>query len=166
MQPALFVGFAVITINRPTITRFVSIIDQSGMRCFFANIIYNIVRVLSLSKSYWAARNKIFIYARPCENKMTWAILFTWLQSFRSVKLQYSFPSLWNMEETTEELPNFSIGSDLLGPDPTSNKKKSRKKLASCTFRKFVLITSGFWLLKHFLVTLEFIWLSFSPFSP
>ena len=127
MQPALFVGFAVITINRPTITRFVSIIDQSGMRCFFANIIYNIVRVLSLSKSYWAARNKIFIYARPCVNKMTWAIFFTWLQSFRPVKLQYSFPSLWNMEETTEELPNFSIGSDLLGPDPTSNKKKPKK---------------------------------------
>ena len=31
------------------------------------------------------------------------------------------------MEETTEELPNFSIGSDLLGPDPTSNKKKAEK---------------------------------------
>ena len=34
------------------------------------------------------------------------------------------------MEETSEELPNFYIGIDLLGPDP--------KKLASCTFRKFV----------------------------
>ena len=31
------------------------------------------------------------------------------------------------MEEITEELPNFSIGSDLLGPDPTSNKKKPKK---------------------------------------
>ena len=166
MQPALFVGFAVLTINRHTVTHFVSIIDQSGMRCFVANTIYNIVRVLSLSKSYWAARNKIFIYARPCVNKMTWAIFFTWLQSFRPVKLQCSFPSLWNMEETTEELPNFSIGIDLLGPDPTSNESKAEKKLASCTFRKFVLITSGLWLLKHFLVTLEFIWLWFSPFSP
>ena len=175
MQPALFVGFAVITINRHTITHFVSIIGQSGMRCFVANTIYNIVRVLSLSKSYWA-RNKIFIYARPCVNKMTWAIFFTWLESFFPVKLQCSFPSLWNMEETSEELPNFSIGIDLLGPDPTSNKNKAEKtrKLhvsQTCRKRKHYfeqskpLITSGLWLLKHFLVTLEFIWLSFSPFS-
>ena len=34
---------------------------------------YNIARVLALYKSYWAAMNKIFIYARPCVNKMTWA---------------------------------------------------------------------------------------------
>ena len=31
------------------------------------------------------------------------------------------------MEETSEELPNFSIGIDLLGPDPTSNKNKGEK---------------------------------------
>ena len=31
------------------------------------------------------------------------------------------------MEETSEELPNFSIGIDLLGPDPTSNKNKAEK---------------------------------------
>ena len=38
------------------------------------------------------------------------------------------------MEETSEELPNFSIGIDLLGPDPTSSKNKAefKKKLASC----------------------------------
>ena len=92
--------------------------------------IYNKARVLALYKSYWAAMNKIFIYARPCVNKMTWAFFFlflTWLQSFRPVKLQCSFPSLWNMEETSEELPNFSIGIDLLGPDPTSNKNKAEK---------------------------------------
>ena len=35
------------------------------------NIYYNIARVLALYKSYWAAMNKIFIYARPCVNKMT-----------------------------------------------------------------------------------------------
>ena len=42
------------------------------------------------------------------------------------------------MEETSEELPNFSIGIDLLGPDPTSSKNKAelKKKLASCAFRK------------------------------
>ena len=33
---------------------------------------YNMARVLALYKSYWAAMNKIFIYARPCVNKMTW----------------------------------------------------------------------------------------------
>ena len=43
------------------------------------------------------------------------------------------------MEETSEELPNFSIGIDLLGPDPTSSKNKAElKKLASCAFLKFV----------------------------
>ena len=42
------------------------------------------------------------------------------------------------MEETSEELPNFSIGIDFLGPDPTSTKKKL-KKFASCAFHKFYL---------------------------
>ena len=44
------------------------------------------------------------------------------------------------MEETSKELPNFSIGIDLLDPDPTSSKNKVelKKKLASCAFRKFV----------------------------
>ena len=45
------------------------------------------------------------------------------------------------MEETSEELPNFSIGIDLLGPDPTSSKNIAEwkeKNLASCAFRKFV----------------------------
>ena len=32
------------------------------------------------------------------------------------------------MEETSEELPNFSIGIDLLGPDPTSSKNKAELK--------------------------------------
>ena len=31
------------------------------------------------------------------------------------------------MEETSEDLPNFSIGIDHLGPDPTSNKNKTEK---------------------------------------
>ena len=31
------------------------------------------------------------------------------------------------MEETSEELLNFSVGIDLLGPDPTSNKNKAEK---------------------------------------
>ena len=117
-------------------------------------------------KSYWAAINKIFIYARPCVNKMTWAFFFTWLQSFRPVKLQCSFPSLWNMEETSKKLPNFSIGIDLLGPDPTSNKNKAEKNSQVARFANLSAGRLGLWLLKHFLVPLEFIWLWFSPFSP
>ena len=31
------------------------------------------------------------------------------------------------MEETSEELPNFFIGIDRLGPYPTSNKSKTEK---------------------------------------
>ena len=42
------------------------------------------------------------------------------------------------MEETSEEMPNFSSSIDFLGPDPTSS-EKSRKKLVSCAFRKFHL---------------------------
>ena len=38
------------------------------------------------------------------------------------------------MEETSEELPNFSIGIDLLGPDPTSSKNKVE-------FKKFSQVT-------------------------
>ena len=32
------------------------------------------------------------------------------------------------MEETSEELLNFPIGIDFLGPDPTSRKNKAEKK--------------------------------------
>ena len=38
------------------------------------------------------------------------------------------------MEETSEELPNFSIGIDFLGPDPTSSKKKKSQK-KTCELR-------------------------------
>ena len=33
------------------------------------------------------------------------------------------------MEETSEELLNFSMGIDFLGPDPTSSKNKAEKTL-------------------------------------
>ena len=45
------------------------------------------------------------------------------------------------MEETSEELPNFSIGFDHLGPDPTSSKNKAELKKNSqvaVRFAKFV----------------------------
>ena len=31
------------------------------------------------------------------------------------------------MEETSKEMPNFSIGIDFLGPDPKSSKNKAEK---------------------------------------
>ena len=43
------------------------------------------------------------------------------------VKLAFQLKVWKNMKETSEELPNFSIGMDLLGPDPTSNKNKAEK---------------------------------------
>ena len=41
------------------------------------------------------------------------------------------------MEETSEELPNFSIGIDLLGPDPTNNKNKAEKNSQFARFANF-----------------------------
>ena len=38
------------------------------------------------------------------------------------------------MEETSEELLNFSIGIDFLGPDPTSSKNKADKNLQVARF--------------------------------
>ena len=38
------------------------------------------------------------------------------------------------MEETSEELPTFSIGIDFLGPDPTSSKNKAEKNLQVARF--------------------------------
>jgi len=51
------------------------------------------------------------------------------LQSFCPVKLQYSFPCLKNIEETSKDLPNFSIGIAFLCPDSTSSKNKAEKSL-------------------------------------
>ena len=41
------------------------------------------------------------------------------------------------MEETSEELPNFSIGIDLLGPDPTSSKNKAELKKKNSQVARF-----------------------------
>ena len=38
------------------------------------------------------------------------------------------------MEETSEELPNFSIGIDLLGRHPTRNKNKAEKNSQDARF--------------------------------
>ena len=43
------------------------------------------------------------------------------------------------MEETSEELPNFSIGIDLLGPDPTSNKNKAEKNSQVASFANLLI---------------------------
>ena len=44
------------------------------------------------------------------------------------------------MKETSEELPNFSIGIDFLGPDPTSSKNKAEKNLQVARFANFVFL--------------------------
>ena len=38
------------------------------------------------------------------------------------------------MEETSEQLPNFSIGIDFLGPDPTRSENKAEKNLQVARF--------------------------------
>ena len=38
------------------------------------------------------------------------------------------------MDETSEELPNFSISIDTLGPDPTSSKNKAKINLQVAHF--------------------------------
>ena len=38
------------------------------------------------------------------------------------------------MEETGKKLPNFSIGIDFLGPDPTISKNKGEKNLQVARF--------------------------------
>ena len=38
------------------------------------------------------------------------------------------------MQETSEELPNFSSGIDFLGPDPTRSKNKAEKNLQVARF--------------------------------
>ena len=38
------------------------------------------------------------------------------------------------MEETSKELPNFSIGIDFLDSDPTSSKNKAKKNLQVARF--------------------------------
>ena len=43
------------------------------------------------------------------------------------------------MEETSEELPNFSIGIDLLGPDPTSNKNIAEKNSQVASFANLLI---------------------------
>ena len=54
---------------------------------------YNMARVLALYNCCWAAMNKIFIYARPCINKMTWAFFFYLASEFpsRYAAVQFSF---------------------------------------------------------------------------
>ena len=60
------------------------------------------------------------------------------------------------MEQTSDELPNFSIGIDLLGPDPTSNKNQAEKNSQVARFAN--LSEDRVLTFKTFLVTLEFIW--------
>ena len=57
------------------------------------------------------------------------------------------------MEETSEELPNFSIGIDHLGPDPTSNatkiKPRKTRKLHVSQIRWKTIFSVNFELFIH-----------------
>ena len=96
---------------------------------------YNIARVLALYKSCWAAMNKIFIYARPHVNRMTWTFFFfTWLQCeiwkkpAKNCPISLSELTHWMIQQATKIKP-----------------KKTRKlhvslicrKTGSLTFRTF-----------------------------
>ena len=51
------------------------------------------------------------------------------------------------MEEISEELPNFSIGIDLLGSYPTSSKNKAEKNSQVARFANLLKTScSKFWL--------------------
>ena len=69
--------------------------------------------------------NKIFIYARPCVNKMTWAF---YLPGFR-VSVLWSCSAVFLLFEIwkkpAKNCPIFSIDIDLLVPYPTNNKNKA-----------------------------------------
>ena len=49
------------------------------------------------------------------------------------------------MEETSEELPNFSIGIDFLGPDPTSSKNIAGKNSQAARFANLNLNLNKIW---------------------
>ena len=78
--------------------------------------------------------NKIFIYARPCVYKMTSAFFKTSCRVSVLISCSAVFLLFKKMEGTSEELPNFSIGIDFLGPDPTSSKNKAEKNLQVAPF--------------------------------
>ena len=106
------------------------------------NIFYNIARVLALYKSYWAAMNKIFIYARLCVNKdffmMTcWAVFFV------------SFPKCPKINGNDEKVSRFCLEFSLVLATQTNSKsgedvsqilepewfvQKSAVKQKLCTF--------------------------------
>ena len=53
--------------------------------------------------------------------------------------VQCSFPSLQNMEETSKEMPSFSIGIDFLGPNPTRSKNEAETNLQVARFASLTL---------------------------
>ena len=81
---------------------------------------YNIARVLALYKSYWAAMNKIFIYARPCVNK----------DFVHDDVFFVSFPKYPKIDGNEKKLSRLFFGIELRSSH--SNQKQKRWKM----FRK------------------------------
>ena len=91
------------------------------------NMYYNIARVLALCKSYWAAMNKIFIYARPCVNKTTWAFFLPGIRVsvLLSCSAVFLFFEIW--KKPAKNCPIFLSALTFYSPDTTSNKSKAEK---------------------------------------
>ena len=111
------------------------------------NISYNIARVLALYKSYLAAMNKIFIYTRPCVNKMTWAFLLPGFRvSAAAITVRQNNSVVVAQEKTASFLQSVFSNCNVHGSVNIILTIKTLDDFGSLTF-------------KTFLVTLEFIWL-------
>ena len=111
------------------------------------NISYNIARVLALYKSYLAAMNKIFIYTRPCVNKMTWAFLLPGFRvSAAAITVRQNNSMVVAQEKTASFLQSVFSNCTMHGSVNIILTIKTLDDFGSLTF-------------KTFLVTLEFIWL-------
>ena len=111
------------------------------------NISYNIARVLALYKSYLAAMNKIFIYTRPCVNKMTWAFLLPGFRvSAAAITVRQNNSVVVAQEKTASFLQSVFSNCTMHGSVNIILTIKTLDDFGSLTF-------------KTFLVTLEFIWL-------
>ena len=103
--------------------------------------------VLALYKSYLAAMNKIFIYTRPCVNKMTWAFLLPGFRvSAAAITVRQNNSVVVAQEKTASFLQSVFSNCTVHGSVNIILTIKTPDDFGSLTF-------------KTFLVTLEFIWL-------
>ena len=112
---------------------------KSDTSFMYSNPFYNITRALDLYKSYLAAMNKIFIYPRPCVYKMTSAFFLTGCRVSVLLSCSAVFLLFKISTKPAKNCPIFLSALTFSVLIQRAAKKKSRKKLASCAFRKFHL---------------------------